>query len=256
MIDPTDPAKREYMLIDDAVVGTTLSMTSVAKRNLSGSAGAVEHASGAEVRISPPMAQLFEDAHDRIDAVSTVANAALPKAGGTMTGALVLSGAPTVDLHAATKAYVDAGGGASFAGCRLSKSTTQVITTATTTLLTFDTETIDTNAFHSTSADTGRITIPAGKDGTYRIFGHVHLEGGGAGARYLFLFKNADVLPFLNVQLSESSTALTTHFEDYIALVATDYITVKISQSSGGDLDVSGNDALAGATVFGCERSG
>jgi hypothetical protein len=31
----------------------------------------------------------------------------LPKAGGTMTGALTLSGAPTTDLHAATKAYVD-----------------------------------------------------------------------------------------------------------------------------------------------------
>jgi len=31
----------------------------------------------------------------------------LPLAGGTMTGALTLSGAPTTDLHAATKAYVD-----------------------------------------------------------------------------------------------------------------------------------------------------
>lgn len=31
----------------------------------------------------------------------------LPKAGGTMTGALTLSGAPTVDLHAATKQYAD-----------------------------------------------------------------------------------------------------------------------------------------------------
>ena len=31
----------------------------------------------------------------------------LSKTGGTMTGALTLSGAPTIDLHAATKAYVD-----------------------------------------------------------------------------------------------------------------------------------------------------
>lgn len=31
----------------------------------------------------------------------------LQKAGGTMTGALTLFGAPTVDLHAATKKYVD-----------------------------------------------------------------------------------------------------------------------------------------------------
>lgn len=35
---------------------------------------------------------------------------ALPKAGGTMTGALTLAGAPSSSLHAATKAYVDTGG--------------------------------------------------------------------------------------------------------------------------------------------------
>lgn len=41
-------------------------------------------------------------------AIQTQLNARLPLAGGTMTGALTLSGAPTSDLHAATKAYVDA----------------------------------------------------------------------------------------------------------------------------------------------------
>lgn len=49
----------------------------------------------------------FDGIDTTVKAVSTVANAALPKAGGTMTGALTLSGAPTVDLHAATKKYVD-----------------------------------------------------------------------------------------------------------------------------------------------------
>lgn len=50
----------------------------------------------------------------------TPANGAnyLALAGGTMTGALVLSGAPTISLHAATKAYVDsvAGGAAGLPG--------------------------------------------------------------------------------------------------------------------------------------------
>lgn len=50
------------------------------------------------------------------------ASAAVPKSGGTMTGALTLSGAPTSDLHAATKKYVDelmaggSGSGGSAAG--------------------------------------------------------------------------------------------------------------------------------------------
>ena len=38
--------------------------------------------------------------------------ALLPKSGGTMTGKLTLDGAPTADLHAATKGYVDANSGA------------------------------------------------------------------------------------------------------------------------------------------------
>lgn len=52
-----------------------------------------------------------EDAHGDIRAlaegVKNMAEAALPKSGGTMTGALTLSGDPTEALHAATKKYVD-----------------------------------------------------------------------------------------------------------------------------------------------------
>lgn len=40
-------------------------------------------------------------------AVYDTANGKLDKSGGTMTGLLTLSGAPTANLHAATKAYVD-----------------------------------------------------------------------------------------------------------------------------------------------------
>lgn len=39
--------------------------------------------------------------------VKAVANAALPKAGGTMTGAITLHGEPTEELHAVPKKYVD-----------------------------------------------------------------------------------------------------------------------------------------------------
>ena len=42
-----------------------------------------------------------------IDEAHDTADAALPKAGGTMTGKITLDGVPTADLHAATKSYVD-----------------------------------------------------------------------------------------------------------------------------------------------------
>lgn len=43
------------------------------------------------------------------DAIATTANAAVPLAGGTMTGLLVLSGDPSAPLGAVTKQYADAG---------------------------------------------------------------------------------------------------------------------------------------------------
>jgi hypothetical protein len=46
------------------------------------------------------------------DTLLTLLQAYLRKDGGTMTGALVLAGAPTADLEAATKGYVDAAGAA------------------------------------------------------------------------------------------------------------------------------------------------
>ena len=48
-------------------------------------------------------------------AAQATADAAVPKAGGTMTGLLTLSGAPTANLHAATKKYVDDNSGSAAA---------------------------------------------------------------------------------------------------------------------------------------------
>lgn len=45
--------------------------------------------------------------HTQINTAVDQAADALPKAGGTMTGALVLAGAPSADLQASTKKYVD-----------------------------------------------------------------------------------------------------------------------------------------------------
>ena len=47
------------------------------------------------------------DSYLKYDKINADMVGAVPKSGGTMTGALTLSGAPTADLHAATKAYVD-----------------------------------------------------------------------------------------------------------------------------------------------------
>ena len=55
-------------------------------------------------------------AGDTLAKLYALVTARLPLAGGTMTGLLTLSGAPTDDLHAATKAYVDANAGSGGGG--------------------------------------------------------------------------------------------------------------------------------------------
>ena len=52
-----------------------------------------------------------QTARDAAAAAQATADAALPLAGGTMTGKITLDSAPTADLHAATKAYVDSNAG-------------------------------------------------------------------------------------------------------------------------------------------------
>ena len=56
----------------------------------------------------------FIEINDELTTTTATANAALPKAGGTMTGAIVLPADPSTALQAATKQYVDtvAAGGA------------------------------------------------------------------------------------------------------------------------------------------------
>ena len=61
-------------------------------------------------------------------AAGITATAALPRSGGTMTGKITLDGAPTANLHAATKAYVDAnagGGSATDATARMAAAAAQ-----------------------------------------------------------------------------------------------------------------------------------
>ena len=56
---------------------------------------------------APSTLDTLKEISDQIQAGGTFYDSVLFKSGGTMTGALTLSGAPSSNLHAATKAYVD-----------------------------------------------------------------------------------------------------------------------------------------------------
>jgi hypothetical protein len=77
----------------------------------------------------------------------------------------------TADSAAATgmKWATPAAATVTFSGVLLDNTGSYSISNNTATALTFDTETYDTDAYHSTSSNTSRITIPAGKAGYFQV---------------------------------------------------------------------------------------
>jgi hypothetical protein len=125
-----------------------------------------------------------------------------------------------------------------FAGCSLYKSANQTLTNNTTTLLTWDTEDFDTDSFHSTSSNTGRITIPTGKGGKYLFTWNVSYTANGTQIRETALKKNGSTITYQDFPIN-SANSETSMTASYIAsAVATDYFELFGYQNSGGDLDV------------------
>ena len=128
VVDPDEPLKREWIRVN-TINGNNLENI---VRGLSGSvggAGGVDHDPGAKVRAMFSMQNLddiFLDILDNTDAggihigdpgdphanagylkLAAANGLYVNKDGDVMTGLLTLSGAPTANLHAATKLYVD-----------------------------------------------------------------------------------------------------------------------------------------------------
>jgi hypothetical protein len=128
-----------------------------------------------------------------------------------------------------------------FRGCSLTKSGTQSLNNDTFTSITFDTEEFDTDAYHSTSTNTSRITIPTGLGGKYRINGVLSWLNNATGIRRVRLVKNGTTnINLVSMNNNGSSTVVTaTTFSLILDLVATDYIEVQALQGSSGNLNVT-----------------
>ena len=80
-------------------------------------------------------------------------------------------GSDELDVTGLTGAGGGGGGTPTFVGAKAYHSTTQSLSASTLTALLMNSEEYDTDAFHSTSSNTPRMTVPAGKDGYYLIVG-------------------------------------------------------------------------------------
>jgi hypothetical protein len=129
--------------------------------------------------------------------------------------------------------------GAAFVGCRITQATgtNQTISNNTSTDLTFDSETYDTDGFHDNVTNNARITIPAGKGGKYQITGHVEWINGVTGIRNIYIFKNG-TSQIATTTLPTQSSDFNLEVNSTADLTAGDYITLQVYQNSGSTRDV------------------
>jgi hypothetical protein len=132
--------------------------------------------------------------------------------------------------HVAT--YTPAAAG-TFSGCLAYNSTTQVLGAAGE--LTFDSEDFDTDAYHSTVTNTGRLTIPSALDGKFLVYAHVYRST--SSATDLYIWKNGAVCRGGYLTINTVSAVVTVMLD----LVATDYLQVHLASAGtyGNAADVS-----------------
>lgn len=142
---------------------------------------------------------------------------------------------------------------ASFVGVSLTKSAAQSIPNATETVITFDTESFDTDAFHSTSTNTGRITIPSGKAGKYLVTAQImsnsatfQTQGG--------MRKNGSSV--FTYYAPKDPTAPCVLINMIIDLAVADYLEIFVYQGSGVAKDVLANNYTSNATIFSAQYLG
>ncbi len=140
---------------------------------------------------------------------------------------------------------LDAGRVGSGVGARAVEANAQSINDSTWTALTFnDTDSFDTDAFHDTSSNTSRQTVPAGMGGKYLAVAFNGWATNAAGSRYIALAKNGSRIVQVPIPGSTVGNAFLTGgtgmpLLDVLDLVPGDYIEGHVYQDSGGALNTS-----------------
>jgi len=128
--------------------------------------------------------------------------------------------------------------GATFVGARVYGSAVQSIPNATYPVVTWNTESYDTDNFHDNTTNSSRFTIPSGKAGKYLfVLKTTFNSSSNTGARILYFFKNG-------AEVNESEFSLSTRGNLQMCITSVqnaavgDYFEMIVYQSSGGAIDL------------------
>jgi len=132
--------------------------------------------------------------------------------------------------------------GSTFVGCQVYRTTNLSASNGTTTSITYDSEVLDTDGFHSTSTNTDRLTVPTGKGGKYLFNAQISWAGNATGVRELRLHKFTPSESNANIVGNNppDASAFLQQLSWVQDLAAGDYVVFKVEQTSGGSLNVTG----------------
>jgi hypothetical protein len=122
----------------------------------------------------------------------------------------------------------------------------QTIANNTATKLNFAYEFFDTDAFHDNSTNNTRLTVPSGKGGYYFIRCNAEFAANATGTRIMDFYKNNVII----ARNQSPAGSLSMQLNYVLNLVATDYIEVVVTQSSGGNLDIYQSTDSAAFTMY------
>jgi hypothetical protein len=213
----------------------------------------VSKLNGVSVTNAPGTGQVLEATSTTAAAWTTFSSTAVPDADATTKGVVQLASdfsgtasAPTVakiqgvaisgtpatgDVITATSstaahwAAPSGGGSSAFVGCRVYHSGSQSFTNSTNTAIAFDSERFDSDAFHSTSSNTSRLTVPTGKAGKYMVTASIRVDdGGNTGGIYLSVRVNGSGTRQSLHAVQGNGARLTTTACPIVDLAVADYV--------------------------------
>lgn len=131
-----------------------------------------------------------------------------------------------------------------YVGCSVYKSAGQAISSGSNTLQTFDLELFDTDAFHSTTTNTSRLTVPTGQAGKYLIVAHSGLGQAvqSPSPYWVWIEKNGSNIGYNTAIMTTSGMANRNGIVTVADLAVGDYIQMYVyySDSSTGQETPSG----------------
>lgn len=141
----------------------------------------------------------------------------------------------------------------SFVGCSVYRTSTLNVSNNTNTAVPFDSESFDTDGFHSTSSNTSRITIPSGKAGKYLFNCTTNFEGAPNGHRQGNLYKNGSIVKALAQFATITTGSPTASGSTIVDAAVGDYFELVVFQNNGTGLFLDGN---INNTTFSCQYLG